>query len=300
MLYNQHPGDVTLRGGLESSLVDAKDIRHTFRADRPGQSRGVTWAAPIIVRLRNLDEYEDAQQVRQKLAACYTAFVREDSAGAGLPSKTSSQDVLPQTLTVGTIERLGPGESIEFADPPQVSGYSEYTTAMLRSIASGYGITYESLTNDLSGVNFSSGRMGWLEMHRNIESWRWHMLIPQFCDGLWEWFLEAARLMGARTDGIAVEWTPPRREMINPVEETRAIKDAVRAGFMSWPEALRQQGYDPDAVLKEISEHNKKLDEQNIDLDSDPRKMTAQGQKQQSAAGKSPANDNNQQGKAAA
>ena len=299
MIHNQHPGDVPIRAGLSSTLVDAADILHVFRSDRPGQGRGVPWAAPVIIRLRDFDEYEDAQRVRQKLAACYTAFVR--NSGEGLPNEAVAKpEKLPETMGVGTFEYLQPGEEIEFANPPTVSGYGEYTTTILRSIASGYGITYEALTNDLSGVNFSSGRMGWLEFHRNLEAWRWHMLIPQFCDGVWRWFMEAAAVMGARTDGVVVQWTPPRREMIDPGKETKATVDAIRSGLISYAEAIRQAGYDPEVVMTEISESNTRIDALKLELDSDPRKMTAQGQRQQPAQGTPPANDNNQKGKAAA
>lgn len=278
MLYNQHPGDNMSLRMLESNLVPAEDIIHVFRVDRPGQIRGVPWASPVITRLRDFDDYEDAQLLRQKLAACFTAFVKDVDAGS--VSATGEQRSIAETLEPGAIELLPPGKDIEFAEPPGVNGYSEYATVTLRSIAAGYGVTYESLTGDLSTVNFSSGRMGWLEFHRNVESWRWHMLIPQLCDGCWEWFVEAASMAGQRVDGVTVQWTPPRREMIDPVQETRATREAVRAGLLTLPEALRQTGQDPDNVLDEYAQTNKRLDELGLVLECDPRRLTQAGQAQ--------------------
>jgi lambda family phage portal protein len=278
MLYNQHPGDNQSLKRLESSEVAAEDIIHVFRVDRPGQVRGVPWPAPVILRLRDFDDYEDAQLLRQKLAACYTAFVKDTDAGSLGPD--GKQRSISETLEPGIIEILPPGKEIEFANPPGVTGYAEYATTTLRSIAAGYGVTYEAMTGDLSTVNFSSGRMGWLEFHRNVEAWRWNMLIPRMCDGSWAWFMEAASINGARVEGVTVQWTPPRREMIDPVAETRAAREAVRAGFLTLPEALRQTGQDPDLVLEEYAETAKKLDELGLVLESDPRRTTQSGQAQ--------------------
>lgn len=288
-LYSRHPGDNAVWGRTESRLVPAEDIIHVYRVRRPGQVRGVPWPAPVIMRLRDFDEFEDAQLIRQKIAACFAAFVTDTEGGAVAPD--GKPKAISDSIEPGIMEVLPPGKSIAFADPPGVTGYDEYTTTMLRGVAAGYGITYEALTGDLSGVNFSSGRMGWLEFQRNIDEWRWLMLIPRLCGGVWAWFAEAAALSGLNTEGVRAEWSPPRREMIDPVQETKATVNAIRAGLQSLPEAIRQQGYDPDAVFREIAETNKLLDDLGLVFESDARKITQAGQLQTEISGA--ANDNN-------
>ncbi len=63
--------------------------------------------------------------------------------------------------------------------------------------------------------------------------------------------------------------TPPR---INP----RRIS--------SLSEAIRERGYKPDALLRELAADFKKLDALGLTLDSDPRKMTQAGQAQSSTS----------------
>jgi len=145
-------------------------------------------------------------------------------------------------------------------------------------VASVLGITYEALTSDYSQVNFSSARMAWLEFQRTIDVWRWHMLIPQACSGVWNWFLEAAAVAGEYDGkGISVEWTAPRREMIDPVSETKATVSQIRAGLKSLSEAVRESGYEPDDTFDEIEKDNKAIDEKSLVLDSDPRKVNQVG-----------------------
>lgn len=276
-LYPEHPGSQVINRGptLQSFRVPASEILHVFKRDRPGQGRGVPWLAPVMLRLRDFDEYEDAQLLKQKVAACFAAFVTAEAPVDDTPSKAPISD----KIEPGGIEILPSGKNITFASPPSVQGYSEYSSSVIGAVAVGLGVTYEAITGDLSNVNFSSGRMGWLEFHRNIESWRWLLFIPRFCQPVFGWFKEAASLQeGVDLEAGQCDWTPPRREMIDPAVETKAAIAQIRAGLSSLPAQLRQLGEDPKQVLEEIAESNDLLDKLKLTLDSDPRKVTASGQ----------------------
>jgi lambda family phage portal protein len=282
-LYKSHPGETGKFFTLpESSRVPAEDICHVYRIDRPGQAVGVPWAAPILIRTRELDEYEDAELVRQKVAACYTAFVHrnDDSADFGGEMPTTGEQTnrdRAEHIEPAAIEYLDEGESVTFGQPPQNQGYDTHVRAVLRSIAAGFGVTYEALTGDLSQVNFSSARMGWLEFQRNVDEWRTQMLIPQLCKPVWEWFVEGAVLAGHVPEGAPVTWMSPRREMIDPVKETSAAKDMVRSGMKSWTQVVAESGRDPEEVAAELAADFKRFDDLGLMLDCDPRKRTSIG-----------------------
>jgi lambda family phage portal protein len=80
-IYEENPLNYQI-GGIRSNLVPAADIIHAFEVVRAGQVRGIPWFAPVILRMRDYDEYEDAQLIRQKIAACFTAFITDPTAGA--------------------------------------------------------------------------------------------------------------------------------------------------------------------------------------------------------------------------
>ena len=81
-LYPTHPGDG--RGALVSHRVPADRVLHLFERLRPGQVRGVPWFAPVMLKLRDLDAYDEAELVRKKIEACFAAFVT-GVAGRGDP-----------------------------------------------------------------------------------------------------------------------------------------------------------------------------------------------------------------------
>lgn len=272
-LFENHPQDVRGMTSFASKRVLAKDVLHVFRQERPGQVRGVPFAASSILRLRDLDEYEDAQLVRQKIASCFSVFVR-DTSTEGTPNNNGSQ--LTDRVEPGIIQELLPGQDIAFADPPGVDGYDAYTKSVLRSVAAGFGVSYEALTGDLERVNYSSGRMGWLEFMRKIEHWQLNVMVPQFCFPVWGWFSDFAGIMGMATD-VEIDWTPPKRSMVDPTKEVPATINAIRGGLQTQSDALRELGYDPEKVYTEMAEDNKVLDSLGLILDSDARKTMKAG-----------------------
>jgi capsid protein len=49
------------RNYLDLMRVPSDDVMHLFRPLRPGQLRGVPWLANALVRLWELDQYDDAE-----------------------------------------------------------------------------------------------------------------------------------------------------------------------------------------------------------------------------------------------
>jgi lambda family phage portal protein len=283
--YTEHPASPFGRK-LSTIRVPADEVCHVFRVERPGQTRGVPWVAPAIARLRQLDDYEDAALERARVAACYAAFVHDlpditpppVDAEPEPPDEDSEDDSVAanyQRIEPGAIEYLPPGKDIKFGAPPPISDFQPFTEAHLRAIACGIGVPYELLTGDLSKTSFASARIGWLEFNRHIEAWRWTMLIPQLCNRIFTWFGAALSIAEgeAASAGLKAAWSPPHREMISPAEEIKALRERVRAGFVSWGGAIRELGYDPDEQLEEIAEWNAKADELGVILETDARKV---------------------------
>jgi len=290
-LFDQHPG--AMAGGTIRSYrgqrVSADFIAHIYRVDRPGQVRGVSWFAPVIVRMRDFADYTDAQLMRQKIAACFGAFIttRDDGNGAtnedGSPIEATPSGFEIDQMEPGMIWRGGEGESVTFATPPTTSDFQPYSQVTLHEIAAGLGISHESFTGDWSNVNYSSGRLGRIDFDRSIESWQWNMLIPQFHGPLERWTREFAYVATGSTEGFSLGWTPPRRVMIDPDTEIKASQAAIRAGLASRSGEIRRNGDDPAEVNAQIVEDNAFADEKGFVFDSDPRKTTNRGVAQKNA-----------------
>lgn len=273
-LYSGHPGGVNAgKGG--STRVAAADIIHCYRADRIEQEHGASWFAPVIAKLNDFADYDDAQLMRQKIAACFSVFKISDE--DAIETSVSDDNPGVEELEPGLIHDLKAGQDIKFASPPGVDGFGDYSKVSMQAVSTGLNLPYFVLTGDLSAFNFASGRMGWLEFQRSLSSLQWSMFIPQFCRGLERWFVQALAIQGVNVDGVSMEWTPPRREMISPENEIPAIRDAIRSGQMTISEAAKARGVDPDVFFAEWAADAAKLDELGLIFDSDPRRVTAVG-----------------------
>jgi lambda family phage portal protein len=288
-LYQQHPGNNTVWQSLVSIRVPREEILHIYHEERAGQIRGVSEMAASMLRLRDYDEYEDAQLIRQKIAACFAVFIHGDE--SGLPGEDGGDGYDFERLEPGMIERLPAGKEVSFASPPETSDYDPYTRRVLQGVSAGMGVTYESMTNDYSNVNFSSARMGWIETGRRYAEFQADVVQVQLCAPAWEWFLQAARVAGklpARGEFI-VSWTPPRREMIDPVKETEGLSAQVRAGFVAWQDVVRQLGGDPEEVVAKMKEDRDIFDTLDAKFTTDPRWDPARKPEADPEAGVKPA-----------
>lgn len=287
-LYTAHPEDGWLApmaapNSLIPVPIDAAEIIHVFRPLRPGQIRGEPWLSRALVKLHELDQYDDAELVRKKTAAMFAGFITRQSPEDNLMGEgaANAQGISLAGLEPGTLQILEPGEDIKFSDPADVgSSYSEFLKNQFRAVAAAMGVTYEQLTGDLTGVNYSSIRAGLLEFRRRCEMIQHTVLVHQLCRPVWAAWMKQAVLSGAldapsfvqkRREYLACKWIPQGWQWVDPEKEFKAMLLAIRSGLVSRSEAISTFGYDAEDVDREIAADNARADELGLIFDSDPR-----------------------------
>lgn len=285
-LFPSHPGAVGLVPAA-SRPVPASEVLHIYVGDRPGQVRGISWLTAAILTTADLDGHEDAELMRQKIAACFAAFV-VDADGTSTPVGETEAGTSPrvETFEPGMITYLEPGKSVAFGNPPATTD-TAFATRVLRKIAAACGVTYEDLTGDYSQVNYSSARMGRLVHGMSVAMLQATVLIPQLCAPIFRWAMEAAALAGSidGTELPGAEWTVPPLPMIDPEKEGLAYQRIVRAGAMTPSEMVRERGGDPAVHWAQYAADLAELDRLGIKLDVDVRAVSQAGLTQERASG---------------
>lgn len=285
-LFDQHPGGRVLMMNPVSKRVPAEGILHVYDQERAGQVRGPSWFACVNVRLADFSEFEDATIIKQKIAACLAVLVTDVDGGAtagqlGQLGTDATSGKPTDMLEPGMVLSLQPGKSVTVANPPAANDHESFSATALRGVAAGLPcITYEDLTGDYSKVNYSSARMARIGAKADRDELIWHMLVPQLCEPAWTWLLDAMILAGEQVEQAPAEWSPAPMPMLDPKAESEAYRTAVRNGFMTWAQVVRELGYDPFEQLTELAEMNTEFDRLEIELDCDPRRMTSAGQAQ--------------------
>jgi lambda family phage portal protein len=283
-LFPDHPGDIAAgysRASIASRRVPADSILHIYRKKRQ-QVRGVPWLAPVIIALRDLDEYSEAELIRKKIEACFAAFITQPEGTEPVPigaTESNSEGQMEETLEPGMIRYLRQGEDVKFAVPGGTGqGYREFMRDYQTRIAVGIGLTYEQMTGDLSNVNYSSYRAGMLSFRTRMDQFRWLCFIPMFCNPVRRWFVDSAFAAGLiQARDCPTEWSPPRYGSVDPQKDAAAMLVKVRMGAQTWEQAVGEEGYDPEEQLAAIKRINEAWDRSGIILDCDPRQRTASG-----------------------
>ena len=295
-LTREHPFDGVLLGKVtnyDTVAVPASEVVHLACIRRPGMVRGEPWLTRALAKLHDLDEYDDAQLVRQKISALHTGFVRKDAAEGDdtddiFAGQTEAYDdgVALASLEPGTMQYLPDGTSIEWSTPPSPGdNYAEFVREQKRAVAVSLGEMYEQLSGDYSQVNDRTFRASVNEFRRRCAMWQHHVVVFQFCRPILRRWIELGVLSGKirLPQGVTVaqaaraKWVPEGWAYINPVQDVQAKREEVRAGFRSRSEVVSSAGYDVEQVDAEQAADAKRVDKAGLIYDSDPRKTAGSG-----------------------
>lgn len=278
-MYANHPGDGTSVVGIDPARlirVPANEVIHMFEVKRPGQLRGISSLAPILVRLRNIADFDDTVLDRQKLANLFTMFITrampnggdvEFDTDTGLPAWYDHEGNKVAKLSPGMSQELLPGEDVKFANPPEAgTTFSDYMRTQHMGTAAGQGLPYELFSGDIKEVSDRTLRVIINEFHRFAEQRQWQIIIPQFCQRVTSAWALTARLSGVLSPKESVEhtWSPHGWQYIHPVQDVQGKKAEVDAGFRSRSSVISERGDDPEQVDKERAEDQKRADKLGI------------------------------------
>lgn len=247
-LFKSHPGGDTMFQIPESYRVPAEDVCHIYIQERAGQVRGIPTGVQAFFKILDLKDFEDSELIGKKVQACFAAFITtSNDNGMSHDQKRENSRIEP-----GIMQYLPPGDTIEFSSPPHSAGEESYKNGILRQVAAAYNITFESLSNNLSSVNYSSMRGGVIEMIKGILRVQRRTMVPMFCVPVAKWMSEYSMLTNKAFSGLTVTWTPPRRDLLDPLKEMEAMGKAMGLRLNSWEETVRECGWNPEELEVEL------------------------------------------------
>ena len=263
-LLNRHPGDnlPTSVPTERHTRVEAFALIHLFIEERADQSRGFPWVVASVRGLRMLDGYQEAELVAARTAAAKMGFFTR-KAGEGYEGESDSEGNLRMDASPGSFEELPEGVDFKAWDPNHPNqAFGDFIKARLRGVATSLGVSYNTLTSDLEGVNYSSIRAGLLEER---EVWkalqRW--LIEHFCEPVFSAWLQI-ELMSSRMPLPATkiwkfdapEFRGRRWQWVDPKKDMEAAILGIRAGLTSQRDVIAEGGGDRHDVFTTIASDN--------------------------------------------
>ena len=250
-VFNHHPNAYDHDGSYKKvhafgASTSRRNILHLMESERPDQTRGVPFLAPVIESLRQLGNYTKAELTASVINGMFTVFISsempETGLGEGIPLDEQIDASNPDTyeLGYGSIVSLGMGEKPHTTAPgrPNVA-FDGFVNSIMRQVGAALELPYELLIKQC-GASYSASRAALLEawkMFRMRRKW----FANDFCQPIYEeWLTEAVAKGRIYAPGFfddpiikaaycKAEWHGPSQGQIDPLREVVAAVRRIDA-----------------------------------------------------------------------
>ena len=279
-LFEDHPHHEQAFGSRTKKKhiqVPASEIIHAYIQERAGQTRGVPMMSNVLSRLKMLDGYEEAELVAARIGASKMGFFTSPSGDEFIGDDYDGAAPIMEAEP-GTFSQLPEGMSFQSFDPQHpTTAFGDFEKAILRGIASGLGVSYVSLSNNLEGVSYSSIRQGTIEDRDHFKMLQ-QFMIENFVDIVYRDWLEQAITYNAVTLPMSkydlfadqVTYRPRGFSWVDPQKEINAAVTAVNNGIISLQDVHSQYGKDTEEVFEAVSREKELADRYDIETAFQP------------------------------
>jgi lambda family phage portal protein len=255
--------------------IPAEEIIHLFVTFRPGQTRGIPWLTPVMLRLGLLDGLEEAEIVASRDAAAKPVYFEVTPEGMGI---WGEDEFLPKTPLVedvepGTSKQIPAGlRAVQMNPTHPTTAFPGFHKSIIRTIASGIRVAYVSLTGDLEGANYGSQRGGLLLERDCWERLQWWLVRQMHQRVFREWLLMAATMEAVPLPTLDVKrwcapvWEPRGWPWIDPQGDIDAAEREVQLGVNNRRRICARRGINFEENLEELANEQQMAADAGVDI----------------------------------
>lgn len=267
----------------ERIRIPASQIIHIFRNEYVGQIRGIPDFAGIMHKAKMLNGVHEAIVVGWRVAAAKMGFfipnepdeefstgryTGTESTGDDNEDDRRDRDIVIEAEP-GSFEVLKDGYDFKVFDPDYPTGtYEMGNKVFMQQLSNGLNVSAPTLSNDYSGVNYSSLRQALLE---DREAWR--CIQAELTDGFYQplfdewydWTTGVMRVIPGAVPEPEIEWRPRGWPWVDPLKEVNAQIAAINAGLRTRQSVISETtGMDFADVIDELAEEEKMIIERGL------------------------------------
>lgn len=255
LVLRKHPGDTGLIGSYgDAETVGASLMIHLFRADRPGQARGVPEITPALMLYPKLRRMTLAVLDAAETAANIAGLIQTQAVN-GDPDEVEPLDTFDiERNTLMTLPK-GWGLSQLRAEQPTTT-YGMFKREIINEIARCLNMPYNVAAGDSSSYNYASGRLDHKVYYKSLRVDQSQIEAACLDRIFAEWWRVAVLL--TRTDQADVlppslaefdrmpahEWRWDGDEHVDPLKEANAAVTLLEAGLLTEAEYHARRGKD--------------------------------------------------------
>ncbi len=248
-------------------------VVHCYDPERPEQSRGVPFLSTVIIALKQLTKYSNAELTAAVINAYIVGSIQEGSTSPGAIAGANDQESSdPEILNMseGLLFRSNDESKIDITSTPRPNpNFDIFFTSMLKQIGSSLEIPFEVLLNAFNS-SYSAARASIEEAWKKFRMLR-KMFATDFCQCIYsEWLYEEVfsnriDLPGFLDDEMArasyesSNWYGPAQTHIDPLKEAKAAEVRLKNNLTTRTKETREGSGESFKKNAEIIKKEKEL-----------------------------------------
>ena len=280
-LLKEHPGNTgqsastgaAAMAALESHgrWIDAASVIHYYRAERPGQLRGIPDVVPALYLFGQLRRYTMAVIECAETAANYAGVLYTDS-----PANETADDVEPMDtievernsfLTMPAGWKMGQLK----AEQPTTT-YEMFKNEILNEVARCLNMPFNVAAGNSSKYNYASGRLDHQVYHKSLRIEQ-QIMADTVLDRVFSaWIAEAILISDLvpaplRSASFDHDWMWDGQEHVDPLKEANAQAKRLENGTTTLASEYAKQGKDWETELRQRARELALIEELGLSMD---------------------------------
>jgi lambda family phage portal protein len=259
-VLRNHPGDGEAGKGYgnEAIRIEAREMIHYFRPERPGQHRGVPEITPALPLFAQLRRFTLAVLSAAEAAADFAGILYTDTPPGGDTQPIEMMDKI--SLQRNMLVTMPGGWKMSQIDPQQpASTYAEVKREILNEIARCLNMPFNVAAGNSSGYNYASGRLDHQSYFKSIRVEQ-HTLGSTVLDHILRYWLDFYDVKpgdgpspSCQANGCRLpphQWFWDGMEHVDPLKEANALAVRLSCGATSFAAEFGRQGKDFGMEMK--------------------------------------------------
>lgn len=253
-----HPGDAYSDFGPDAvETIPAASMIHLFRAERPGQKRGIPWMTPALPLFALLRRYTLAVLRCAEVAADIGGVIYSDHPMLDQIEPVEAMDEI--LLEMGMFLTLPEGYKLGQLKAEQpTTVFDMFRDAILVEIARCTSMPKNKALGNSGGYNYASGMLDFQTYFEMIQVERDGIEI-ECLDTVLDWWLDEALLIPGYLeglpplpDGLEHSWMWDQFTHVDPTKTANSTETLWQIGLCSDEDYLLSKGKDPEEHYAEL------------------------------------------------
>jgi lambda family phage portal protein len=255
-VLREHPGDVTSLAARNYDRVPAESMIHWFRADRPGQARGIPDFMPALPLFAQLRRFTLAVLAAAETAADFAGILYTDAPANG--EADAAEPFEPIELEKRALLTMPGGWKMSQMEAEQpATTYGEFKRELLNEICRCLNMPYNIAACNSSGYNYASGRLDHQTYFKAIRVEQSHLECVVLDRILAAWLDEAILIPGLLPAGLPPiadwphQWFWDGHEHVDPAKEASAQATRLANHTTTLADEYARRGQDWESQVRQ-------------------------------------------------